>query len=158
MLSSFGSSGKTPSVGQIPLLILSENIPLNAAGTRTEPPVSVPIAKAHKPAATATAEPELEPPGIRCISGSCGFLGVPRGADTPVMPKQNSTVLVWPRITQPAARKALINLPSVCISNTVLRSTLEPTVGAGKPWILKTSLIEIGTPIRGPKSTPVATS
>ncbi len=37
-------------------------MPLNAAGTRPEPAVSVPSAKATSPAATATAEPELEPP------------------------------------------------------------------------------------------------
>ena len=35
---------------------------LNAAGTRPEPAVSVPSAKLARPAATATAEPELEPP------------------------------------------------------------------------------------------------
>ena len=35
---------------------------LNAAGTRPEPAVSVPSAKDTRPAATATAEPELDPP------------------------------------------------------------------------------------------------
>ena len=37
---------------------------LNAAGTRPEPAVSVPSEKRTSPAATATAEPELEPPEI----------------------------------------------------------------------------------------------
>ena len=37
---------------------------LNAAGTRPEPAVSVPSAKETSPAATATAEPELEPPAM----------------------------------------------------------------------------------------------
>ena len=40
-------------------------MPFSAAGTRPEPAVSVPRAKATGPAATATAEPELEPPEIR---------------------------------------------------------------------------------------------
>ena len=40
-------------------------MPLHAAGTRPEPAVSVPRARSTSPAATATAEPELEPPGIR---------------------------------------------------------------------------------------------
>ena len=35
---------------------------LNAAGTRPDPAVSVPSAKLTRPAATATPEPELEPP------------------------------------------------------------------------------------------------
>ena len=40
-------------------------MPFSAAGTRPEPAVSVPRAKSTSPAATATAEPELEPPEIR---------------------------------------------------------------------------------------------
>jgi hypothetical protein len=45
-----------PGVGLTPTMLLS------AAGTRPEPAVSVPSAKAARPAATATPEPELEPP------------------------------------------------------------------------------------------------
>ena len=37
---------------------------LSAAGTRPDPAVSVPSASGTRPAATATAEPELDPPGI----------------------------------------------------------------------------------------------
>ncbi len=36
---------------------------LSAAGTRPEPAVSVPSAKLTSPSATATAEPDDEPPG-----------------------------------------------------------------------------------------------
>ena len=46
-----------------PRLGFSPTILLKAAGTRPEPAVSVPSAKLHNPAATATAEPELDPPG-----------------------------------------------------------------------------------------------
>jgi hypothetical protein len=42
----------------------SPTILLKAAGTRPEPAVSVPSAKLTSPVATATAEPELEPPGM----------------------------------------------------------------------------------------------
>ena len=38
------------------------------AGTRPDPAVSVPSAKGTSPAATATAEPELEPPLMRVAS------------------------------------------------------------------------------------------
>ena len=48
---------------------------LNAAGTRPDPAVSVPKAKLTSPAATATAEPELDPPGI--IDASNGLVAVP---------------------------------------------------------------------------------
>ena len=48
---------------------------LNPAGTRPDPAVSVPSAKLTSPAATATAEPELLPPGT--IAGSNGLRGTP---------------------------------------------------------------------------------
>ena len=38
-------------------------MPFSAAGTRPEPAVSVPSAKATIPRATATADPEEDPPG-----------------------------------------------------------------------------------------------
>ena len=38
---------------------------LSIAGTRPDPAVSVPSATGTIPAATATAEPELDPPGMR---------------------------------------------------------------------------------------------
>ena len=46
--------------------------PQKLAGTRTEPPVSVPSAKSTSPAATATADPLEEPPGSR--SGQIGLI------------------------------------------------------------------------------------
>ena len=48
---------------------------LSAAGTRPEPAVSVPSEKETIPRATATAEPEEEPPGT--ISGSMALRGTP---------------------------------------------------------------------------------
>src|SRR5699024_11628073 len=98
MVSMVGSSGAAPCVGQRPKVVLRPNRPLNAAGTRTDPPVSVPMAKAHMPAAVAAAEPELEPPGTRCRSASQGLRGVTRGSDNQMLPRQNSSDLVDPQI------------------------------------------------------------
>src|SRR5580658_2307821 len=55
-------AGTRPWVLQRPLVVFSPTSPLNAAGTRPEPAVSVPSAKLTRPAATATADPELDPP------------------------------------------------------------------------------------------------
>ena len=63
-MSKVGDNGKMPSVGHLFFVVFSPTIPLSEAGILTEPPVSVPIAKAAKPDATATAEPLLDPPGI----------------------------------------------------------------------------------------------
>ena len=74
-LSSDGASGSTPARSTRATDGLKPAIPQNAAGTRIEPDVSVPIAHGTTPAATATAEPDEEPPGAR--AGSSGFGGVP---------------------------------------------------------------------------------
>jgi hypothetical protein len=73
--SSVYDNGNAPSVGTRNLLGLNPTIPQNAAGARTEPPVSEPIAISHIPSATATAPPEDEPPGTRVRSA--GLPGVP---------------------------------------------------------------------------------
>ena len=51
-----------PTVGFIPTSEFMEE------GPTTEPSVSVPMAPAQKPLATATAEPELEPPGVLSVA------------------------------------------------------------------------------------------
>jgi len=55
-------AGTTPLVPIRPSEGLKPTIPLKAAGTRPDPAVSVPSANGTVPSATATAEPELEPP------------------------------------------------------------------------------------------------
>ena len=54
--------GTTPRVDTRPTVGLTPTMPLKPAGIRPDPPVSVPSANDTCPAATATAEPELEPP------------------------------------------------------------------------------------------------
>ena len=68
-------AGTTPKVETSPRLGLRPTMLLSIAGTRPEPAVSVPSASGTSPAATATAEPELEPPGISV--GSSVLRGTP---------------------------------------------------------------------------------
>ena len=60
--SSERQAGTTPRVDSRPRVGFQPTMLLKPAGTRPEPAVSVPSAKWTSPAATATAEPELEPP------------------------------------------------------------------------------------------------
>ncbi len=60
--SSVGQFGTSPRDDTRPTVGLMPTMSLKPAGMRPEPPVSVPSANATWPAATATAEPELEPP------------------------------------------------------------------------------------------------
>src|SRR2546428_10090141 len=97
----------SPTVGLIP------TIPLYDDGDKTDPSVSVPTATAHKFAATATAEPELEPEGLR--SRAYGFFVCP---PRPLQPLEecvdrkfaHSLRFVLPRMTAPASR-------SLCVTN-----------------------------------------
>src|SRR5712691_2090106 len=75
--------------------------PHSEAGCRTEPPVSEPNATGTMPAATAAAEPPDEPPGTRVVSQ--GFLTAPNAEFSFEEPIANSSQLVLPIITAPAA-------------------------------------------------------
>ncbi len=79
----------------------SPTIPQSAAGWRIEPPVSVPIAHGASPAATAAADPPLEPPGTRSVSHGLRTTPYPEFSfDEPIA---NSSMLVLPIIAAPAS-------------------------------------------------------
>jgi hypothetical protein len=75
------------------------------AGTRIDPPPSLACAAVTMPAATAAADPPLDPPGER--SRSQGLRVGPYAAGSAVGIVPNSDVFVRPRITKPASRKRL---------------------------------------------------
>ena len=81
-------------------------MPQNAAGIRTLPAPSVPIAQGPIPAATAAAAPPEDPPAVRFrfhglrVTPLCGELV------TPLHP--NSGVLVLPSKTVPASRSRCV--------------------------------------------------
>ena len=58
-------AGTTPRLLKSPRVGFRPTMLLNAAGTRPDPAVSVPREKVTRPAATAAADPELEPP--KCV-------------------------------------------------------------------------------------------
>ena len=80
---------------------LRPETPQNAAGMRTEPPVSVPSARAAAPVASATPEPPLEPPGTR--SRSHGLRQVGKCGLVEVIPQANSCVSALPITIAPAS-------------------------------------------------------
>ena len=81
--------------------------PQNAAGWRTEPPVSEPVAKATTLAATMAADPPDDPPGTRAVSQ--GFSTGPKALFSFDEPIANSSMLVLPIDTAPAvARRSTI--------------------------------------------------
>src|ERR671923_2267144 len=81
--------------------------PQKEAGLRTEPPVSLPVAQVTRCAASATPEPELDPPGT--ISVFHGLRAVP---NTSMLPEANSWVLSLPRQMAPAWRSRAATVES----------------------------------------------
>ena len=70
-----GASGSSPATGTAPWVVRSPQRPWYDAGTRTDPPVSVPRPIEAWPRATADAGPEDDPPGIPPTTAPFG--GVP---------------------------------------------------------------------------------
>src|SRR5882762_8401275 len=76
--SSVRQAGTTPAVLSKPRVGFRPIKLLNAAGTRPDPAVSVPRENVTRPLATATAEPELEPPNVPLVKHAGA--GAERGA------------------------------------------------------------------------------
>src|SRR5206468_11198030 len=74
--SSETDSGVNPAVGMLARVGLKPAQPQYEAGMRTDPSVSLPSAAAASPAATAAADPPLDPPGVN--SRRCGLRHRPK--------------------------------------------------------------------------------
>ena len=75
--------------------------------------MSLPVAQLASPLATATPEPEEDPPGTLASFKSHGFHGVPICSFVPQPPKAHSTVFVFPITMPPASNSLLATVPVV---------------------------------------------
>src|SRR5271157_3159415 len=94
-----------PQREQRPYVGLMPTVPVNAAGWRIEPPVSVPVAPRHSCAATAAAEPPLDPPGTSGTLEPLRRQGEVTGPKCEVSfdePMANSSLFVLPSSTAPS--------------------------------------------------------
>src|SRR5699024_10517792 len=96
-------SGTMPWAGSRLAVGLNPVTPQNAAGVRTEPPVSVPNEMTDMSSATATPAPEEDPPAIRPVWRPHGQLGEPWCGLMPTPEKANSDMLVRPTRIPPAS-------------------------------------------------------
>src|SRR5262245_49249365 len=74
--------------------------PQNVAGLRIDPDVSPPVATVSSPAASAAADPLLEPPGVR--DKFHGFAASGNAPPSPALPNENSGSFIFPTGTAPA--------------------------------------------------------
>lgn len=89
----------SPAVLIHPGVGLTPTMAQHMAGTRPDPAVSVPKAKLHSPAATVTAAPDDEPPGMSL--GSSGFVGGVVEQRVPTSPQANWSITVLPTTMPP---------------------------------------------------------
>ena len=104
------------------------------------------------PAATATAEPPLEPPGVR--TGSQGLRAGPNTRFSVVALCPCSGVLVLPTMMAPAARTRSVH---IAFDSAIPSLTSDPCESR-TPATASRSLIGTGTPCRGPTSRPCMTA
>src|SRR5207247_6812312 len=90
------------SCGIRPKLALWPTRPVKAAGMRVDPPPSLAVQNGTIPAATAAADPPLEPPGVRI--GSHGLRVGPYASGSVVGTMPSSGAFVRPTHTNPASR------------------------------------------------------
>ena len=130
---------------------MTPTIPVSAAGWRIDPPVSVPIASGASNAATAAADPPLDPPGV--LVKSQGFCVVPYAEFSVDEPIANSSIFVLPRITTPAAFNFATTVESY--GGRQPSRIFDPAV-VGIPFCARISLTAIGTPASGESFSPLA--
>ncbi len=136
-------------MGRMPWLVLRPTRSFQAAGMRTDPPVSDPMAAGASPNATDAAAPEDDPPGTARSSFRQG--GVAVTGFRPRPEKASSDICVLPRHTSP---------PSVAVSRTAAsrtgvrcRNRAEPA-SVATPAVSNRSFQLSGTPSSGPRRKP----
>src|SRR5688572_2763065 len=103
--------------------------------------------------ATAAAEPPLDPPGVRVTSH--GFFDGPNAEFSVDNPMANSSRLVLPTMTAPAASRRSTTV--ALYGGTKPCRILDEAV-VGTPAVHMLSLRAIGTPCSGPAGRPAASS
>ena len=127
-----------------PYVGFSPTTPQQAAGWRIDPPVSVPRAATHSSAATAAAEPPLEPPGT--WESFQGFRLAPKAEYSVEEPIPNSSRLVLPIRKYCCDRNASTAVAEY--GGTKPPRMRDPHV-VGRPSVQMLSLTAIGIAIMG---------
>src|SRR5216684_630834 len=119
-------------------------MPQKAAGWRIDPPVSDPSASGVRRAATAAADPPLDPPGVR--SSAHGFRAGPNAEFSFDDPIANSSQLVFPTTTAPAASSRDTTVASYGGTKV---SRMRDDAVVRRPFVQRLSLSAAGTPASG---------
>src|SRR5687768_2898794 len=134
-----------------PYVGFNPTTPQNDAGCRIDPPVSEPNASGTHWAATAAADPPLDPPGV--VSRFHGLCTGPYAEFSFDDPIANSSQFVLPTITAPAASSRVTTVASYGGMN---ESRIFDEAVVRMPRTHMLSFSAIGTPASGPRRSPAA--
>src|SRR5207342_974129 len=115
-----------PSVDSRPCVGFRPHVPQKAAGILAEPPVSETRLSGTMPAATAIADPPLDPPVI--LVGSHGFRVGPHDDSRFVTPAASSCWLVFPITIAPSSRSRVTSAASRSAGSDAIAAQ-HPVVG-----------------------------
>jgi hypothetical protein len=143
------AQGHRPGQRQAASVVFSPTRSFQAAGIRTDPPVSDPIAAGASPKATEAAAPEDDPPGTALSSFRQG--GVAVTGFSPRPEKASSDICVLPRQTSPCS----VAVSSTAASRSGVRpfSSAEPA-SVATPAVSNRSFQLTGTPSSSPLRSP----
>src|SRR6266566_4575410 len=119
-------------------------MPHIAAGWRMDPPVSEPRASGAIRAATAAADPPLDPPGVRSLAH--GLIVGPNAEFSVDEPIANSSQFVFPTTIAPACSSFATTVASY--GGTYVSRMSDPAVVV-TPRVRRLSLSATGTPASG---------
>jgi len=128
---------------------LNPTTPQNDAGILIEPPMSEPVASVAVPAASAAADPPLEPPGEYLVFH--GLRVTPQSLDQVIGAQQNSGVVVLACTMAPASMMRWTK--AVVCSATTSRRGSDPSVFRC-PAISASSFTATGRPSSGRTGPP----
>src|SRR5207302_8991113 len=128
-------------------------MPLKCAGTRMEPPPSLPTPPAEQPEAIAAASPPLDPPAVR--SRSQGLFVRPYKRLSVSQAISSSGVLVTPSMIAPAVRSRPTRGASFSATNPARRRV---PASQRRPATSIELLLLLGTPCTGPQPLPPITA
>src|SRR4051812_44447668 len=131
-------------------------MPVNEAGWRMEPPVSVAVAPTASRAATAATDPPEDPPGtsLRLLDRVHGLSTGPYAEVMLDDPIANSSMLVLPRTPAPSRRRLAVTVLSYGGTNG---SRMRLPAVVRTPLVQNRSLMPSGRPSRG-RSSPAASA
>src|SRR5215469_16002447 len=134
-------TGKCPVEGTRPGVGFNPQIPQKCAGTRIDPPPSLPTPPAEHPEAIAAASPPLDPPAV--LDRSQGLLVLPWRRLSVSHAISNSGVFVTPRTNAPAFRRRETSTASL---HATYPSRSRVPDSLRRPSTSRELLIDIGTP------------